>query len=91
MKRAILSNFKQGILSISFAVGTVAIAVLIFLSSVETILNAVRGSGLLYSGFHTSLVLNALKSDSIAFFTPVAAVLPMAAAYVEDIKSNYVR
>lgn len=91
MKRAILSNFKQGILSISFAVGTVAIAVLIFLSSIETILNAVRGSGLLYSGFHTSLVLNALKSDSIAFFTPVAAVLPMAAAYVEDIKSNYVR
>lgn len=91
MKRAILSNLKQGILSAPFLVGTVAIAALIFISSIEEILTAVRTVGLLYNGFHTSLVLNAVKSDSVAFFVPVTAVLPMAAAYVEDIKTNYVR
>lgn len=91
MRRTILSNFKRGMMDRTFFIGISIIVVMTFLNSIETIISAARGSGILYTGFHTSIVLNALRSNSISFFTPIVAALPMSATYIDDLKSNYIR
>lgn len=91
IKNAMYSSIRQALLSARFLLGAVAITAIIFLASIDTIVEAFRTEELLDNGFHGRLIYNALSSDSILFFVPIVCTLPYTAAYVEDVKSNYVR
>ncbi len=45
----------------------------------------------LYNGFHAQTLLNALSSDVILLCVPILAALPYTAAFVDDMKSGYLK
>ena len=64
---------------------------LLFLSSVDSMLQLFPCLSLLSNGYHSEFVSNALSSDTVASFVPILAVLPFAACYIDDIKSKFAR
>lgn len=64
---------------------------LLFLSSVDSLLQLFPCLSLLSNGYHSEFVSNALSSDTVASFVPILAVLPFAACYIDDIKSKFAR
>lgn len=66
-------------------------ALLVFLSSVNTLIQLFRESTLQPFGYHTVFVLTALQSDDVASFVPILAVLPYSGSFVDDVKSKFAR
>lgn len=91
MRDAIKHNVFQGLIASKFVICTMAVVVLIAFASIDSIIEAISGRGLLNSGFSVTIVINALSTDSLSFATPLLAAIPMSAIYVEDIKSNFIR
>lgn len=65
--------------------------ILIFLSSMDTLLRLLPITSLHPNGYHTEFVQNALRSNTLASFIPIFAVLPYTASYIDDIKSKLTR
>lgn len=90
MKHAISSCIQQ-IGKLKLAVGIMAIVVLICMASVDSLVRLFREMSLLPYGYHTELILTALRSDVMVPFFPIVAVLPFAASYIDDVKSKFAR
>lgn len=72
-------------------VGIFSVIILIFLSSMDTLLKLFPPVSLLPNGYHTNFILNALHSNIVAPFIPILAVLPFTASYIEDVNSRFSR
>lgn len=86
-----LSSIKQAVFSIYFLAGTIAICIVIFCSSVGKIVSAFRSVNLLVYGFHGEFMLNALESEAIIVFIPIICTLPYSAAFIDDIKTGFIK
>lgn len=64
---------------------------LFFLTSCESLISLFPLTSLLSSHYHTEFVLIALRSETLAPFIPILAVLPYAASYIDDLKSKFAR
>ena len=64
MITAIKSGIRQGIGTSRFMLGILFIAAAIFLSSMDSFLEALRSDTQLTFGFHASFILDALKADA---------------------------
>lgn len=82
MKRAI---------NVRTALGVFSMIMMVFLSSMETLLRLFPVTSLQPNDYHTSFVQNALRSDTMAPFIPILSVLPLTASYIDDIKSKSAR
>lgn len=71
--------------------GIFSMVALIFLSSIETLLQLFPVTFLQPVGYHTIFVQNALQSNTIEPFIPILAVLPFSASYIDDAKSKFAR
>lgn len=71
--------------------GIFSIVILVFLSSIKTLLQLFPVAFLQPFGYHTDFILNAVSSDTLASFIPILAVLPYAASYIDDVRSKFVR
>lgn len=71
--------------------GIFSIVILVFLSSIKTLIQLFPFALLQPSGYHTDFILNAVCSDTLAPFTPILAVLPFTANYIDDVKSKFAR
>lgn len=91
MAKAIGSNIRQAIISRGFMFGLAGIAVVILLTSVDAITNALRAEELLENGFHAALIFKALTSDNMSLALPILCALPFTASFVDDIKSGYIK
>ena len=90
MKCSIYSGIKQ-VLNKQTFIGIITMAILIFLSSVDTLLQLFPATSLQPNDYHTDFILNALHSDTLASFIPILAVLPFTASYIDDVKSRFAR
>lgn len=90
MNSSVFPGMKQAINERTI-LGTFSMVILIFLSSLEDFLQLFPITSLLPNDYHTNLVLHALRSDTLASFIPVLAVLPCTACYIGDVKSKFVR
>lgn len=90
MGKSICSGTKQAI-NVRTALGIFSMVVLVFLSSMDTLLQLFPITSLKPSGYHAEFVLNAIRSDTIAPFLPILAVLPFTANYIDDVKSKFAR
>lgn len=90
MNNSVFPEMKQAI-NARTVLGTFLIAMLVFLSSMDTILKLFPVSALQPNDYHTNFVLNALYSDTVVPFVPIFAVLPFTASYVDDVKSRFAR
>lgn len=90
MIKAIFSESRQ-VLNKSFYFGITAVIVLIFLSSLESLIQIRNITVLQQYGYHTEFVFDAIQTDIVLSFIPLIASLPFAACYIDEIKSKFVR
>lgn len=91
MSKTITSNILQAISSKTFFISILCFTIVVFLSSIESIILSVRAEELLENGFHAVFLLNALESDAIILITPIAAALPYTTAFIDDMRSGYIK
>lgn len=73
-------------------IGSILImAIIIFLTSINSLVNAFREISLLENGYHTEFILDAIRSDTVSSFIPILAALPFSANYVDDVKNKFAR
>lgn len=72
-------------------IAVLAVIVLTYLGSTETLLRAVQQQSLLPAGYSTTFMSNALTTNTIISFLPVIAILPFSGVYVDDLKSKFAR
>ena len=90
LKNAVLSGLRQ-VAGLRLALGILAMAALVFVASVDPLVRQFREMSVLPYGYHTEFVLTALRSDTVAAFVPILAVLPFAGSFVDDVKSKFAR
>lgn len=81
---------RQGF-CLRFVIGAIAVFALIGASSTDTLVQLYREPKLQLSGFHITFLLNALKSDTMAPFVAIVAILPFSGNYVDEVKSKFAR
>lgn len=90
MSSSICAGLKR-IINVRTALGAFSMVILIFLSSMDTLLKLFSVTSLQPNDYHTNFVLNALRSDAMVSFIPIFAVLPFTANYIDDVKSKFAR
>jgi hypothetical protein len=88
---AISSDIRQAITSRGFIVSVTGMVLVLALSGVNSIIEAVRATTPLPNGFHAQLIFDALASDGFTLALPILCALPYTAAFVDDIKSGYIK
>lgn len=91
MGNVIRTDVRQAMSSWRLASAVLGFCVLLFLSGFEDILDAARSEELLASGFHGKLIYDALSSDTVLLALPILCTLPYGAAYIEDIKTGFIK
>ena len=87
----IRSALKQAIFSKDFLIGFIGVIVVVFVSSISDIFEALRFEELLPNAFHNSFIENAIVSDAMTLALPIIAALPFTASFVNDIKSGFIK
>lgn len=90
MRGSICTGMKQATKART-ALGAFSMAMLVFLSSMDTILKLFPVTSLQPNDYHTNFVISAIYSDTMVPFIPILAVLPFTANYIDDVKNKFVR
>ena len=80
MRNTILSSVRQSLCSARFWLGAVFIALVLFLTSMDAVTEALRSDTPLAYGYHGDFILKALNADAITICLPIVCALPYAAA-----------
>ncbi len=88
---AISSDIKRALTGRGFLVGVVGMVMVIGLSQMESIIQAARSTTPLQNGYHAQLILTALSADWVTLAIPILCSLPFTAAFVDDVKSGYIK
>ena len=91
MKYAVASDIRQSIMTGRFFLGVLFVAAVVFLSSMDGVLEAFRSDKLLAYGFHGDFVLKTLEADAIIICLPIVCALPFAGSYVDDVKTGFLK
>lgn len=91
MGNVIRTDVRQVMSSWRMVAASLGFCVLLFLSGFEAILDAARSEDILFSGFHGKLIYDALSSNVVLLALPILCTLPYGAAYIEDIKTGFVK
>lgn len=89
--KTIRSSIKQAIFSRDFLIGSIGVVLVVFLSSVSDVLEALRAEGTLPNAFHNSFMANVVRSDAMTLALPIIAALPFTASFVNDMKSGFIK
>ena len=91
MRNTILSSVRQSLCSARFWLGAVFIALVLFLTSMDVVTEALRSDTPLAYGYHGDFILKALNADAITICLPIVCALPYAASFVDDVKTNFLK
>jgi len=86
------TDLRRAILSRSFVLALLGMALCVLFGALNEMLSVFKMERptVLY-GFHEDLFQTALRSDIILLVVPLLAAIPFAAAFVEDVKSGYLK
>lgn len=90
-KYTIKSDIKRALTGTGFLIGITGMILVITLSSLESIINAVRSTTPLQNGYHAQLIMGSLKSDWVTLALPILCALPFTTTFVEDVKSGFIK
>ena len=91
MRNTIASSIRQSVLTVRFALGAVFIALVLFLTNMDTVTEAFRAEEPLAYGYHGNFILQALTGDGLTICLPIVCALPYAASFVDDVKTNFLK
>lgn len=90
MKNAISSGFRQG--AAKWMIPSILLTCLVIgVNFVDPVVRAFRETGFLYEGFTIDCMTAGLRSDALAAFLPVLALLPFGGSFADDVKSKFAR
>ena len=89
-KHTIASDLRRTFIGRGFLGGVAGMVLVIALSSLQNIIEAVRNGSVNY-GFHAQLISTALSSDWVTLALPILCTLPYTAAFVDDMKSGFIK
>lgn len=87
----ISSDIRRALTGRGFLVGVIGMVLVIGLSSMQSVIEAARSTEPLQNGFHAQLILTALSADWVTLAIPILCALPFTAAFVDDVKSGYIK
>lgn len=90
MGNTINSGLRQAF-GLRFLAGVLVMASAVGFAGFGAIYRSFQAEYLMPAGFHTQMIASALGSDTAIPFIPMAAVLPFAGSFVEDVKSKFCR
>ncbi|MEG2217791.1 MAG: hypothetical protein RRZ24_11570, partial [Clostridia bacterium] len=64
---------------------------IIMISSINSIFEALISPNLLPNGFHATLISTALSSDAVTLALPILCALPYTTSFVDDVKSGFIK
>lgn len=88
---AIKSDIKRALTGRGFIIGVAGIIFIILLAPLENIINITRNTEPLPNGYHAQLIFDALAADAMTLTLPILCALPFTTAFVDDIKSGYIK
>lgn len=88
---SIKSDIKRALAGKGFIIGVAGMILVIILSSLQNIIEVTRSATPLQNGFHAQLIMNALSTDWVTLAIPILCALPFTTAFVDDIKSGYIK
>lgn len=88
MTYSVSSDIKRALSAKGFLFAMAGMVLMVAIASLNTILSM---KGVQANGFHAQLILSALTSDDVTLVLPILCTLPFAAAFVDDIKSGFVK
>ena len=88
---SVSSDIRRALASKGFLTGTAGMALMILIASLNSIASLLRGTELLTGGYHAQLILDALASEDVTLALPILCTLPFATAFIDDIKSGYIK
>ena len=90
MRKPVYLDTKQ-LLNLRTVLGICSVVILVFLSSLDTLIRLFPVTHLQPNDYHTTFLLEALNSDTLVSFIPIVSALPCSANYIDDIKNKFVR
>jgi hypothetical protein len=87
----VISDIKRSLCGKNFFIGVAGMMLVIALSSLESIITVAHAGEALPSGYHVQLVTDALSADWVTLALPILCTLPFTAAFVDDIKSGFIK
>lgn len=91
MKDALTCDIRRALGAKGFFAGAAAMVLMIVIASLDGLIPALGSKQPLAAGFHGQLILAALTSDDVTMALPILCALPFTTAFVDDIKSGYIR
>ena len=82
---------KQSVFSLAFLISVVGCVIVLIFASADAITDTLRAKELLEAGWHNAIMLDAVRSDAFMLAMPILAAIPYATAFVDDLKSGYIR
>lgn len=88
MTYSVSSDIKRALSAKGFLFGIAGMVLMMAVASINAISSI---QGVLSNGFHAQLILSALTSDDVTLVLPILCTLPFATAFVDDIKSGFIK
>jgi len=88
---SVASDIKRALGSKGFLFGIAGMVLMITIASLNSIVAQLTNGGTLTNGYHGKLILDALTSQDVTLALPILCTLPYASAFVEDIKSGFIK
>lgn len=85
------SNIRCALCSHGFWLSCIGMTIAVLVASLQKILDFWQGVVTVQYGFHATLILDALKSDTVTFMLPILCTLPFVTSYVDDVKSGFLK
>ncbi len=85
------SDIKRAFGSKGFIMGVAALVAVVLLAGMKSVIEAMRSTAPLEYGFHAGFILDSLKSDAFTLALPILCALPLTTAFVDDIKSGFIK
>ena len=90
-KHTLSTELKRAILSKPFFYGSIGMAIVIAIASMNDIASNLTQSAALINGYHAQIIINALTSQEVTLALPILCALPYTSAYVDDVKSKFIK
>ncbi len=87
----ISSDIRRALSTPGFIVSMIGVVLVIALASADSVIEAVRSGAPLANGYHAQIIIDAFSSDGFTLALPILCALPYTAAFVDDMKSGYIK
>ncbi|WP_062106736.1 hypothetical protein [Bacillus niameyensis] len=90
-KYVLTSDIQRALTGRGFLIGIASMIIVITFSSIEDFIEIIRNPLPLENGYHGQLIMTALSSDTITLALPILSALPFTTAFVDDVKSGFIK